>query len=501
MVEVSAPRSATLAALISGFAEVKGQENIVVNGIAMDSRHVQPGDLFLACLGERARGHDYIAAAIEQGAAAIVYDAAVPVNIHSERVPLVPLPNLTKTAGIIAERFFGNPTNEMCVMGVTGTNGKTSCTHFIAQALSEGVAPCGIAGTLGAGLYGQLTAGLHTTPDAITLHTALAAMRTAGAKYVAMEVSSHGLAQGRVAGVKFDIAVFTNLSRDHLDYHGDMAAYGAAKRQLFMRPELKFAVINADDAFGRELLGKLAASVTPVAYGMGDMSDLSPTIDTVAGQLLSQDQNGLIMHVTTPWGSGRLESRLLGDFNAANLLAALSALIVAGVPFAQALQSLSHARAVPGRVETFTNEGQPAVVVDYAHTPDALAAVLRAVRKHCHGLLWCVFGCGGNRDRGKRPLMGAIAQRYADRIIVTDDNPRNEDPEQIVADICSGLTGEYRVIRDRTEAIAYAISCASEQDVIVVAGKGHENYQEIGQQRIPYSDRDTVCNFLSGVTS
>jgi UDP-N-acetylmuramoyl-L-alanyl-D-glutamate--2,6-diaminopimelate ligase len=314
-----------------------------------------------------------------------------------------------------------------------------------------------------------------------------------------MEVSSHALDQGRVNGVDFKVAVWTNLTRDHLDYHGDMAAYAIAKQRLFKAPGLRHAVINIDDDYGRELLATIPAGVQTIGYTLN--ATQHSTLNTqhlLAGSDLQLTDAGIDLHVQSPWGEGRLQAGLLGRFNASNLLAALATLLALGVSFDSAVQRLGGVSTVPGRMERFGGGRQPLVVVDYAHTPDALEQALRALRGHCHGKLWCIFGCGGERDTGKRPLMGEVAEQSADRVVVTDDNPRGEDPIQIVADIMAGMRNPDAAYlrRDRTLAIAFAIEQSRPGDVILVAGKGHEDYQQVGTRRIPYSDRRSVATLL-----
>lgn len=346
-------------------------------------------------------------------------------------------------------------------------------------------ARCGIIGTLGYGFPGALNHGLHTTPDAVTMQRLLAEFVAAGAAYAAMEVSSHALEQGRVRAVAFAAAVFTNLSRDHLDYHGDMERYAGAKTRLFHSEGLAAAVVNCEDDHGRELIAALAPRMRVVTYGFsrGD----------VHARALDCARDGLRLRVLTPGGEVDVAAPLLGRFNAANLLAALAALIALGFDPADAACRLSNVVPVPGRVERFKGaDGRPLVVVDYAHTPDALEQVLRALRPHAAGRLWCVFGCGGDRDRGKRPQMGRIAERLADSVILTDDNPRHEPGDAIVRDIAAGMRAPPRVIRERKAAIAAALSEAGAEDVVLIAGKGHEDYQQVGDRRLPYSDRETV---------
>ena len=495
-----------LSTLMEGIATFAPGEDRMVAGVALDSRQVQAGYLFLACSGLMQRGHDFIAAAVAQGASAIAYEVAEGeaafLSAQVGNVPMLAVQHLSQQAGLIAERFYGHPSRDLFVVGITGTNGKTSCSQFLAQALSSADHPCGIIGTLGNGLLGQLLPGTHTTPDAISVHQLLAEMRSGGARSVAMEVSSHALAQGRVAGVSFTAAIFTNLSRDHLDYHGDMAAYAAAKQRLFHAPDLRYAIVNADDAFGREILANLRPGVTAVSYGLGE--PVAPELPHVQGVIEHQTRNGLSVVVKSAWGEGHLQVPLLGRFNASNLLAVVATLLVTGVPMTEVLQRLSVVRPVTGRMECFGGDGRlPLVVVDYAHTPDALEQALLALREHCRGKLWCVFGCGGDRDRGKRALMGSAAAHLADKMIITNDNPRSEDPAQIAADILAGVgdSAAVEVMHDRSSAIAAAIRQAGADDVVLVAGKGHETTQQVGVRKLPFRDQDQVQRYLTEVRS
>jgi UDP-N-acetylmuramoyl-L-alanyl-D-glutamate--2,6-diaminopimelate ligase len=490
-----------LSELLAGLAAVPAAHDRMILGLASDSREIQHGECFFAYPGARGHGGAFIEAAIRAGAVAVVVDAGQ--NGFGDSingVPVIRVPDLGARMGIIAGRFFGDPSRAMQVIGVTGTNGKTSVTHFLAHALSrvEGLGPCALAGTLGYGLAGQLTPTANTTPGPIALQRMLAQLRDRRVRSLAMEVSSHGLEQGRVSGTAFDIAVFTNLSRDHLDYHGSMAAYGAAKKRLFHWPGLRAAVLNFDDPLGLEIAAEIPSVVRLLGYSLSGKE--SPHA-LVRGTDLAVTNHGLRMQVETPWGVGLLKSPLLGRFNAYNLLAALAVLLEAGAPLDQALESLSVLPPVPGRLERFGGlSGQPSVVVDYAHTPDALAQALKSVREVCAGTLWCVFGCGGERDAGKRPLMGQAAEANADTIIVTTDNPRGEDPFAIIQTILSGIReqGRVQVEPDRAKAIAAAIRSAREGDVVLVAGKGHETYQEIAGIRHPFSDRDLVRGILAG---
>jgi len=475
----------------------------------MDSRRVRPGDLFLACQGGGGHGLDHLDAALMRGAVAVLADPGgfwpverVVARASALDIPMIALPGLGARVSEIAGRFFGDPSRDLEIIGFTGTNGKTSCTHFLAQALgSEG--SCAIVGTLGTGFPGRLSPSSHTTPDPVSVQARLAELYAAGAKAVAMEVSSHALDQGRINAVRVDGAVLTNLSHDHLDYHGAMAAYAAAKRKLFEQPGLRYAVLNHDDSFGREILPELPAGVEPVLYGTGELPPLPRAARhwAWASRIEPRDE-GLVLELQTSRGSGELRSGLLGRFNASNLLAVLGVLLFRGWPLGHALSELEKVGGVPGRMERFGGSGLPTVVVDYAHTPDALGKVLETLREHCRGRILCVFGCGGDRDRAKRPLMGRAAAAHSDRIWITDDNPRTEDGDRIVADILVGLedssTG-VEVERDRAKAISRAIGFAAPDDWILVAGKGHETYQRYAERDIEFDDREQVRRELRGL--
>jgi UDP-N-acetylmuramoyl-L-alanyl-D-glutamate--2,6-diaminopimelate ligase len=501
-------RSWTLRELLAGVADIEA--DVPVRALAIDSRTVQAGDLFIAYPGVAADGRQFIADAMARGAAAVLYETNGFVPAAGD-TPCVGVPDLRRRLGEIAGRFYGSPSRELVVVGVTGTNGKTTCTQLLAQALddigsresapgsppspagreSESRAPnrCAIIGTLGYGFHGALNTSLHTTPDAVTVHRLLREFRDAGAGYACMEVSSHALDQGRVDAVAFSVAVFTNLTRDHLDYHGDMQAYGAAKAGLFVRPGLKAAVINVDDGFGRGLLNCFGKHVRVVTYGLESGG--------VTARSLKLTPKGMTLRIVSPAGPAVVTSPLLGRFNAYNLLAVFATLQALGFSPADAARCLSRARPAAGRMERFGGEGRgPLVVVVYAHTPDALEQVLNALRAHVSGKLVCVFGCGGDRDRGKRPLMGRIAESLADQVILTDDNPRTEDPGTIVAEIQAGMNSPAVVIHERRAAIAQAIAAAGPADIVLVAGKGHEDYQQVGTERLSYSDRTTVRELL-----
>jgi len=461
-------------------------------GVQIDSRKVKPGELFLAYPGERHDGRQFIAQAVAAGACAVLWEATGYQWNKALRVPNLAVHDLRNQAGIIASRFFGEPSKQLWVAGVTGTNGKTTCSQWIAQCLSRLSRPTAVIGTLGSGFPEALDAIPNTTPDPVSLQAQIHQFRAAGAKAVAMEVSSHGLEQGRVNGVSFDVALFTNLTRDHLDYHGSMQAYAEAKARLFAWPDLKHAVINLDDDFGAQLASRIDRSlVNVVGYGFGR--------GEIAGHRLDLSTRGLKLEITTPWGAARLASPVLGGFNAHNLLGVLGVLMTSDVALEDALSALSQLQPVRGRMQTLRVDGAPLVVVDYAHTPDALEKALETLRAllPAAGKLHCVFGCGGDRDRGKRPLMGEIATRLADRCIVTSDNPRSENPRSIIDEIIAGAHANYRIEEDRAAAILEAMSAAQPQDVVLIAGKGHETYQEIGSQRLPFDDFEVASEMIA----
>ncbi len=464
-----------------------------------DSRKVQQGDVFAAYPGDESDGRDYIPQAIAAGAHAVLWDSdSFDWNTGWE-VPNLGIAGLRLEIGEIASQICGEPSKHLWTVGVTGTNGKTSCSHWIAGCLAATGRKTALIGTLGNGFPDALTPSANTTPDAVTLHGLLREYLDQGASAAAMEVSSHGLHQGRVNGVHFAVALLTNLSRDHLDYHGDMASYAAAKAMLFDWPGLQYAVLNLDDAFGVELAGKLGCSGVKVA-GYGFEGEAEGCHMLVRGRNLSMDENGLRFEVATPWGKASISSAMLGRFNASNLLGTLAVLLVSGIALEAAVAALGQVKAVAGRVQQFGGADKPLVVVDYAHTPDALEKVLQTLReiKAAKASLICVFGCGGNRDKGKRPLMGAVASRLADSSIVTSDNPRNEDPRAIMAEITDGMEANFHVEEDRAAAIDRAIRQARPGDVVLIAGKGHEDYQEIKGVKFPFNDAEVAQRALQG---
>lgn len=455
----------------------------LIRELTLDSRNVRAGDLFLAVPGARVDGREHIADALKRGAAAVAYEVEGATVLPITNAPLIPVKGLIGQLSEIAGRFYGEPSRLLDLVGVTGTNGKTSVTQLVAQALDLLGQHCGLIGTLGTGFYGALESGRLTTPDPLAVQSTLNNLQKSGARAVAMEVSSHALEQGRVAALAFDIVVMTNLSRDHLDYHGSMEAYKAAKARLFDWPDLRCRVVNLDDDFGRELAVQAGESRV-ISYSLSDPEA------TLYCREATFDDDGVRAVLVTPQGEHMLRSRLLGRFNLSNMLAAVGTLLAMEHPLDEILKVTAKLEGPIGRMQRLGGGDKPLVVVDYAHTPDALEKVLQALRPHAKGQLACLFGCGGDRDRGKRPLMAEMAERLADRVIVTDDNPRTEDPLVIFEDIRPGFADPDAVtfISGRGDAIARAIADATVDDVIVLAGKGHEDYQEINGQRHDFSD-------------
>lgn len=457
-----------------------------LTGLAMDSRRVRPGEAFLAVAGRATDGRRFLADAVARGAALLLVDGEVSEadRTAAGSVPLCGIDELGRHLGRLAAAWYDDPSRALRVLGVTGTNGKTSCTHHLAELLGALGERAGICGTLGNGFPGALRDTGLTTADVVTLTASLAWMRDAGAQWVAMEVSSHALDQDRTAGMRFAGALLTNLSRDHLDYHGSMDAYGEAKRQLFLAPGLEVGVLNRDDAFARSLPGRV-----PTAVELFDYSLTDPAASLHVRER-AFDGGRTVVEIDSVWGRGRLVTALLGDFLLSNLLGALTLLAGLGVPFAELLAAAERVRPVVGRLQPIAHPRGFTCVVDYAHTPDALAQALAVLRDHFPGRVLCVFGCGGERDAGKRPLMGEAAAAGADRLVLTDDNPRREDGDAIVAQIAAGVGADVpsTVERDRAAAIALACAEAEPGDVVLVAGKGHENYQDGAGGRVPYAD-------------
>ncbi len=505
--------------LLSGI--VAAPDDVMVTDVTLDSREVRPGALFLACRGHgkgaARHGIEFAAQATERGARAVIYEtpregetralqaAARLLQRMRQRAGqdeeqfVVAVPDLSVHLGTIADRFFGQPSEALHVVGVTGTNGKTTCAWLIAQALSLCGRPAAYIGTLGYGTPGALRPVTHTTADVVSVHRQLALLRTTGARAVAMEVSSHALDQGRVDEVRFETAAFTNLTQDHLDYHGTLDAYGQAKARLFARASLKSRVINVDDAFGRDLAGSSSDPGQLVITGLTAKAGAAQFVTATQVRALS---DGFEIKLNSSWGEAQLRVALLGEFNVENVLTTLAVLLAAQLPLEQAVAALERCVPAPGRMQrvaTATAAVRPTVIVDYAHTPDALHKALAAARAHCRGRLHVVFGCGGDRDALKRPLMGGIAAAAADSVTVTDDNPRCEDPAKIVQDILAGIPGGTRGVQvepDRATAIRTAVRGAGPQDLVLIAGKGHEDYQIYGTTRRAFSDEQVARDAL-----
>ncbi len=480
--------------LLAGFAQVA--RDVTVSDLTQDGRSARPGSAFLAVRGTQEHGLAYAPQAVANGARAVLWEpapVAVVPDLPSDIV-VAPVAHLREHASAIAGRFFGAPSASLSVAGITGTNGKTTCAYLLAQALEAAGHATAYMGTIGVGRPGRLGVSDLTTGDAVTVQRSLAAIRADGATNVAMEVSSHALDQSRVAAVHFRTAAFTNLTRDHLDYHGTMDSYGAAKARLFTREDLQSRVINVDDAFGRQLAIDPRGRGRLVVTCRGHQSRVRSTQGFVRAMHVELSTRGIELEFDSSWGTGGLHCPLVGDFNVDNLLTVIAILLDWDTPLEQVISVISRVQAPPGRMETFGGAQAPLVVVDYAHTPDALQKVLLAARAHCRGRVVAVGGCGGDRDPGKRPLMGAIAAGLADNIIITDDNPRTESPEAIAAGVGAGIPAgkPFRIELDRTRAISEGIAEAREGDVVVVAGKGHEDYQVYGKERRPFSDQKVV---------
>ncbi len=455
-----------------------------VRALTLDSREVRPGALFVALKGERYDGRGFIAEAIDKGAVAVLVDEDEPVS-QAFSVPVVPVPRLAASLSQLAGEFYGNPSEKLNLIGVTGTNGKSTCVHLLAQ-MADGLGrKAASIGTLGVLCKGKTHVDhAMTTPDAIACQKALADLRANDVSTVAMEVSSHGLALARVAALNFRVAIFTNVSHDHLDFHGTLSAYAEAKSRLFKQPKLQFAVVNLDDDAAPTILAAVSGSAKTLTYSLRQRDADVVVTNLRYGELFTR------FYIRSPWGEAEVLSALMGEFNVYNLVAIITTLCAQGASFSHVIELCEQLQPVPGRMQRITQAGtELCVIVDYAHTPDALENALRAVRAHTTGKVWCVFGCGGDRDQSKRAPMGAVAEALADEVIITCDNPRSENPESIVRDICAGFKRTTPTVEiDRAQAVQMAITRADESDVVLLAGKGHENYQILGTSKISFSD-------------
>ncbi|MGV6988592.1 UDP-N-acetylmuramoyl-L-alanyl-D-glutamate--2,6-diaminopimelate ligase [Testudinibacter sp. P80/BLE/0925] len=469
-----------------------------LNRIELDSRKVQRGDLFVALLGHQRDGREFIPQAIANGASAVLAQTEHPQQhlaiTTQHHVVIVHYYQLDQQLSAIAGEFYHHPSTQLTLLGVTGTNGKTTVAQLLAQWGQLLGKTTAVMGTIGNGLYGKTAEAANTTGSAVEVQANLADFVRQGAEMAVMEVSSHGLVQHRVEALHFKTALFTNLSRDHLDYHQTMQAYAEAKFRLFNELACENRIINADDPIGAQWLARLPSAVAVSAEPDRHLTQAY----YLQATRIDYHENGANIAFRSGWGDGELDSRLIGSFNVSNLLLVAATLLQLGYPLQQLCESVNRLSGVCGRMEMFTAADKPMAIVDYAHTPDALQQALQAARLHCKGRLWCVFGCGGDRDRGKRPLMGAIAERFADEVVLTDDNPRTEDPCLILQEIASGLEQPHSatVIHGRELALQYALQRAQPDDVILIAGKGHEDYQIIGETKLHFSDRELVRQLL-----
>ncbi|VFP82037.1 UDP-N-acetylmuramoyl-L-alanyl-D-glutamate--2,6-diaminopimelate ligase [Candidatus Erwinia haradaeae] len=470
-----------------------------LQSIKLDSRKVTPGDLFVAIKGHDNDGRLFISQAIANGAVAVIAETHITSNngqiIERHGIPIIYLTELPSHLSVLSGRFYHHPSDKMTVIGVTGTNGKTTITHLIAQWVSLVDQRSAIMGTNGNGLYGKLVHTTNTTSSAIDIQKFLVTCLEKTVNLVAIEVSSHGLIQHRVAALNFSAAIFTNLSHDHLDYHGNISCYEDAKWLLFSTHKTQKIIINADDAIGKKWLLKLPNAV---AVTINNQYPIKNHKEWLNATKIKYNKNGISVNFESIWGSGYIKSSLIGSFNISNLLISLATLLSLSYPLDKLIKTASQLQPPFGRMEIFKGINQPKIIVDYAHTPDALQQALIALRSHCQGQLWCIFGCGGNRDIHKRALMGAIVEKLSDVIIITNDNPRNENPKKIIQDILSGFVYKKRakVIMNRVEAISYAVITAQKKDTILLAGKGSENYQIIGTNNFSYSDRHIVASLV-----
>lgn len=484
-----------LQALLKGFVEL--EQDCTITGLASDTRKLRPGQVFVALKGPHGHSLSYVDQAIALGASAILYD---PQTVSTDRIfidekcPLIAIENLNVHLGAISARFYDEPARKMAIIGITGTNGKTSCSQFLGQLLEQ----CGIIGTLGWGAWGQLIFTGYTTPDALMTQEILAEGVNQHWQSLAMEVSSHGIAEHRIGGIRFKGVVLTNISRDHLDFHGSMAAYIDTKKALFALPDTEFAVINLDDTYSDEFIAVIPDHTAIWGFSIGSKVIAHANIFQVYAENIIHLTEGLRFDVCIQEQRQVVQVPLYGEFNVENLLAVITVMLALGHSLAEIAEKVRVLQPVMGRMQRFGDQESALIFVDYAHTPDALHKALISARQHCKNKLWVVFGCGGDRDAGKRPEMGSIAEQHADQVIITDDNPRSENPAQITEDILSGCHSDaICVIHDRAEAIRQAILSASADDCIVIAGKGHELYQEYNSQKLPFSDAKAVIQVLA----
>ena len=477
--------------------DIKGLPSCPIKDICLDSRKVANGTLFVALIGHSIDARCFIPQVLKQGVAAILSETEERENNLKwelkDNIPIIYIYDLAQKLSEITGHFYQHPTQQLSLVGITGTNGKTTIAQIIAQWLQLLGHTSAVMGTIGNGLYGKLQEANNTTGSALEVQQNLAQFVTEGAEYAVMEVSSHGLVQGRVEALEFSTAVFTNLSRDHLDYHRTMEEYAASKFRLFNELNVTSRIINSDDEYGQKWL-----EILPEAIAVSCDKDFSSSHRYIKAVEISYHSDGATVVIESSWGHAVLNSALIGPFNVSNLLLALATMLSLGFPLDKVVESVKYLTGVCGRMEAFRDYEKPTVIVDYAHTPDALQKALEAARIHCAGKLWCVFGCGGDRDNGKRPLMAKVAENFADEIIVTDDNPRTEDPREIIKQVMQGFSdsNNVTVIHQREIALEYAIGHAEAKDVVLIAGKGHETYQIIGHEKLHFSDREIVAELF-----
>ena len=498
MTSLSRQTEITLDNLLQGYVDKRYLLDIEITGLTSNSSDVKKGDLFVALAGLTRHAMDFVSDAVNAGALAVLFDAddqyclqRIPLLQKQYVIDFIPVADLAKNLGKIASRFYAYPSQQFKLIGVTGTDGKTSVTHLLIQAFNKLNKKAGSVGTLGYGVANQLKMTKFTTPDAITLQSILFELAVGSCEYVVMEASSHALEQYRVSGCEFDIAALTNLGSDHLDYHGDLEHYKAAKSRLFSKQKLSGRVLNLDDEFGLSLANQYKGG-NVINYSVDVSGDTSADVKLLSSYMTAQ---GINITVTTASGLITIQTGLIGAFNINNLLCCISVLLQLGFEAQKIEQSMQGLQPIPGRMEYFPSVNQQAaVVIDFAHTEQALSACLNSLKNYCDGKITCIFGCGGDRDQSKRPKMAAVAEQLADQVIVTDDNPRNEAPERIIRDVLTGFKNPHlvRIIHDREIAIDTALAEASAQDLVVVAGKGHEQFQIIGNKRVPFSDHYVV---------
>ena len=487
-----------LAELMSWLGLESKPLDITVTGMTADSRNIHPGDVFFALSGFQMHGMDFSYQAQRAGAVAIIAEDVKPGRAKPRgrqeplTIPVIEWPDLGQALGMLASRFYGDPSQQLNVTAVTGTNGKTSVAWLLAQAKHVLGEPCGYLGTLGAGWGDDLEKLNNTTPSALAIHRILAEFVESEFKAACMEASSHALDQYRLHNTAVDVAVFTNLSRDHLDYHLTEEAYRDAKMRLFADFAADYHVVNADDACGRLIMQNHTAAKNNISYALQHQDATIRASDVVL------IPSGLRFNWHYQGETRLVESQLMGHFNVSNLLAVIGGLIASGHAVEAIQKVLPQLQPVPGRMNVLSADNKATVVVDYAHTPDALDKALETLSQHQAQRLWCVFGCGGNRDKGKRAQMGRVAEHWADKIILTDDNPRMEDGDVIIADIKRGIQSEVEVIRDRRQAIGFALQQASADDLVLIAGKGHEQVQEIGGRQLHFNDMEVAREWLGG---